>query len=93
MPRTITVTLPEGYEDATHLIVIGTDGTSQPHAIVPKMPTQRAAYVLRVEGDTTVAVNDGDGEIGVGPLNRLVIDAAHLIRADFDPAREVANRR
>lgn len=83
MPRTITVTLPAGYEDATHLIVVGTNGESQPWAVVPKPPTQRSAHVLRVVEDRTEEVE----EIGVGPLGDILPAAARVIRGDWQQNR------
>ena len=69
MSRQITITLPDGYEETEHLILVAPDETSA---------TIKYVYVLSVDTDGKTEQVE---EIGGGPLSKGLTHAAQAIRA------------
>ncbi len=77
MARTITVTLPDGYENTSHIVLVSADETRIDGKVV--------SYA--------VTVLDGEGqeveEVGCGPLGALLTDAGKIVRNGPTPVTPV----
>ena len=79
MARTITVTLPDGYEDAQYLVAVHGENIQR----LGRTDVEWSSTVLGVASTTQTAIEVE--EIGCGPLAQIVTEAARLIHKRHTP--------
>lgn len=78
MSREVTLVLPDGYEDTTHVVLVAPDDVVGAMVRGNRVGASRYVHVLRVEGDTTTTVE----EVGGGALAAGLRIAGQVIRKD-----------
>ena len=68
MSKQITITLPDGYEDTTYIVLVSAE---------PSRPTY-ATHVIRADSTEVEEIGEGYG------LTSNLVDAAKVIRADHN---------